>query len=140
MQSTLKSEVIGEIERFVNFDEGMVQALLDQRRAGKQLALITNSDWVYTNTMMHATYEPFLPTGMRWADLFDLVAAVRWHESEGQSETLRQATNAEPSESQARMTPITHAGGGQHRVRREKFDQNQDLQSVGDEPCAQPPA
>ena len=34
MQSTLKSEVIGEIERFVNFDPDMVEALLDQRKAG----------------------------------------------------------------------------------------------------------
>ena len=73
VQSTLKSEVIGEIERFVNFDEGMVQALLDQRRAGKQLALITNSDWVYTRTLMEVAYERFLPEGMQWFQLFDLI-------------------------------------------------------------------
>ena len=35
-----------------------VEALLDQRKAGKQLALITNSDWVYTSTLMQAAYEP----------------------------------------------------------------------------------
>lgn len=35
--------------------------------------LITNSDWLYTNTMMHATYDPFLPDGMGWQDLFSIV-------------------------------------------------------------------
>jgi hypothetical protein len=49
------------------------RTLLDQRAAGKRLALITNSDWVYTNTMMHASYSPFLPEGMSWRDLFDVV-------------------------------------------------------------------
>jgi len=73
VQSTLKSEVINEIERFVNFDPDMVEALLDQRKAGKQLALITNSDWVYTSTLMQVAYEPFLPDGMKWWQLFDLV-------------------------------------------------------------------
>ena len=51
----------------------MVEALLDQRKAGKQLALITNSDWVYTRTLMKVSYEPFLPDGMKWWQLFDLV-------------------------------------------------------------------
>ena len=59
--------------RFVNVDPAYTRTLLDQRAAGKKLALITNSDWVYTNTMMTATYEPFLPEGMRWSDLFDVV-------------------------------------------------------------------
>ena len=59
--------------KYVTVDPKYTATLLDQRAAGKKLALITNSDWVYTNTMMHATYDPFLPEGMRWADLFDVV-------------------------------------------------------------------
>mmetsp|Transcript_33191 Transcript_33191/g.109724 ORF Transcript_33191/g.109724 Transcript_33191/m.109724 type:complete len:590 (-) Transcript_33191:120-1889(-) len=73
VQSTLKSEVMQHIERFVNFDPEASQALLEQRRAGKKLALITNSDWVYTRTLMEVAFEPFLPGGMRWWQLFDVV-------------------------------------------------------------------
>ena len=73
VQSTLKNDIINEVERFVNFDPDMVEVLVDQRKAGKQLALITNSDWVYTSTLMQMAYEPFLPVGMKWWQLFDLV-------------------------------------------------------------------
>ena len=73
VQSTLKDEIMQNIDRYVNFDPTASQVLLEQRRAGKKLALITNSDWVYTRTLMEAAYEPFLPTGMRWWQLFDVV-------------------------------------------------------------------
>ena len=59
--------------RFVNIDPAYTRTLLDQRAAGKKLVVITNSDWVYTSTMMHATYAPFLPPGMGWRDLFDII-------------------------------------------------------------------
>ena len=38
-----------------------VEVLVDQRKAGKQLALITNSDWVYTSTLMQAHGAPACP-------------------------------------------------------------------------------
>ena len=41
--------------------------------AGKKLALITNSDWVYTKTLMQFAYAPFLPPGMSWQQLFDVI-------------------------------------------------------------------
>ena len=50
--SSLKSEVLRDPAKFVELDEGLVRTLLDQRLAGKKLALITNSDWHYTNTIM----------------------------------------------------------------------------------------
>ena len=73
VQGKMKAEVMQDPLRFVNVDPAYTRTLLDQRAANKKLALITNSDWVYTNTMMTATYEPFLPEGMRWSDLFDVV-------------------------------------------------------------------
>ena len=73
VQSKMKAEVMQDPLRFVNVDPAYTRTLLDQRAAGKKLALITNSDWIYTNTMMTATYEPYLPHGMAWADLFDVV-------------------------------------------------------------------
>lgn len=41
--------------------------------AGKQLLLITNSDYNYTNRMMGFAYDCFLPQGQTWRDLFDMV-------------------------------------------------------------------
>lgn len=40
---------------------------------GKTLLLITNSDYQYTDVMMSYCYDRFLPQGMRWRDLFDMV-------------------------------------------------------------------
>lgn len=40
---------------------------------GKVLLLITNSDYVYTDTMMTYAYDPYLPEGRTWRDLFDMV-------------------------------------------------------------------
>ena len=71
--STLKDEIMQNIEKYVNFDPTASQVLLEQRRAGKKLALITNSDWVYTRTLMEVAYEPFLPDNMRWWQLFNVV-------------------------------------------------------------------
>ena len=51
------------------------QALLDQRQSGKQLLLITNSDYHYTHRMMSFAYDCFLPEGQTWRDLFDMVSA-----------------------------------------------------------------
>ena len=73
VQGRMKAEVMNDPLRFINVDPAYCRTLLDQRASGKKLALITNSDWVYTSTMMRATYEPFLPSSMRWMDLFDVV-------------------------------------------------------------------
>jgi hypothetical protein len=54
----------------------MAQTLLDQKEAGKMLLLITNSDYEYTARMMAFAYDRFLPDGMTWRDLFDMVGAA----------------------------------------------------------------
>lgn len=46
VQSTMKEEIMRDPLRFVNVDPAYTRTLLDQRAAGKKLALITNSDWV----------------------------------------------------------------------------------------------
>lgn len=43
---------------------------------GKILLLITNSDYQYTDVMMTYCYDRFLPQGMRWRDLFDMVCSA----------------------------------------------------------------
>ena len=71
-EGELKAEIIESPDSFVDRDPDTVLALLDQKRAGKQLVLITNSEWSYTNAMMRYAFDPFLPDEMAWRDLFDL--------------------------------------------------------------------
>jgi len=76
IEGALKAEIIEHPEAFVDLDPDGPRALLDQRRAGKKLVLITNSEWHYSDAMMRFAYEPYLPTGMTWRDLFDLVVVA----------------------------------------------------------------
>jgi HAD superfamily 5'-nucleotidase-like hydrolase len=73
MEGELKAEIVADPDRFVEIDEQTPLALLDQRHAGKKLILITNSDWAYTRAMMAYAFEPHLPAGLSWRELFDLV-------------------------------------------------------------------
>lgn len=72
MEGHLKAEILGSPERFVRVDPKAARVLLDQRLAGKKLALITNSEWTYTDRMMRYCYEPYLD-GRPWPELFDLI-------------------------------------------------------------------
>ncbi|MFO0551805.1 MAG: HAD-IG family 5'-nucleotidase [Polyangiaceae bacterium] len=73
MEGELKREIVENPEKYVELDPDTALTLLDQRSAGKQLMLITNSEWPFTVEMMKYNFDRFLPTGMTWRDLFDLV-------------------------------------------------------------------
>ncbi len=73
LEGDLKAKVIEDPERFVQLDAEGPRALLDQKAAGKKLLLITNSEWEYAEAMMTYAYDRFLPGGMTWRELFDLV-------------------------------------------------------------------
>ncbi len=73
MEGRMKAEIIADPDRFVVLDPDAPLALLDQKRAGKKLLLITNSEWGYTDAMMRYAYGRFLPVGMTWRELFDVV-------------------------------------------------------------------
>jgi hypothetical protein len=73
MEGELKAEIMAAPEKFVVDDPDTVLALLDQKSAGKQLILITNSEWAFTSAMLRFTFDPHLPKGQTWRDLFDLV-------------------------------------------------------------------
>jgi HAD superfamily 5'-nucleotidase-like hydrolase len=73
VEGQLKAEIAADPERFVELDEETPLALLDQRRAGKKLMLITNSEWGYTRAMMACAFDSFLPAGTSWRDLFSIV-------------------------------------------------------------------
>ncbi len=69
----LKDEIVADPNRFIEPDPDVVQTLIDQRLAGKNLLLITNSDWAYTRKMMAHTVDPYCPPGKHWRELFDIV-------------------------------------------------------------------
>ena len=73
MAGLLKAKIVADPDRFVDLDKDIAATLLDQRRARKKLALITNSDWAYTSKMMNYAVDPYCPEGTTWRDLFDLV-------------------------------------------------------------------
>lgn len=76
VEGKLKAEIIQQPENYVELDPEMAQTLMDQKDSGKLLLLITNSDYVYTNKMMSFAYDRFLPEGMTWRDLFDMVIVM----------------------------------------------------------------
>ena len=73
MEGTLKGEVLADPDRFIEPDPKVVPMLIDQREAGKQLMLITNSEWEYAEKILSHVFDPQLPNGTTWQDLFDTV-------------------------------------------------------------------
>jgi 5'-nucleotidase len=73
MEGRLKQEIIEDPDTFIEVDRDTPLALIDQRQSGKKLLLITNSEWTYTDAMMRYAFEPHLPEGGDWRELFDLV-------------------------------------------------------------------
>jgi 5'-nucleotidase len=69
----IKDEIMADPTPFVSLNPETPLTLLDQKYSGKKLLLITNSDWAYTCAMMSYTFDPFLPPGVSWRKLFDLV-------------------------------------------------------------------
>ncbi|MGY9075030.1 MAG: HAD-IG family 5'-nucleotidase [Acidimicrobiales bacterium] len=73
VEGELKAEILANPARFIDPDPNLVQTLVDQRLAGKQLLLITNSDWAYTRQTMARVVDPSCAPGTTWRDLFDIV-------------------------------------------------------------------
>jgi HAD superfamily 5'-nucleotidase-like hydrolase len=72
-EGTLKQQILDDPDRFVVPDPDGVLALVDQLEAGKRLMLITNSEWEYTVRVMEHAFDPYLPEGMEWRDLFEAI-------------------------------------------------------------------
>jgi len=73
VEGSLKNEIMSEPETYLDLDPEAPLALLDQLHAGKRLMLISNAEWEYVRKMMSFAYDSFLPDGMTWPDLFELV-------------------------------------------------------------------
>lgn len=73
MEGRLKAEIFAAPDKFVEPDEETPLALLDQKKSGKKLLLITNSEWSYVEPILHYAFDPFLPKSFGWRDLFDII-------------------------------------------------------------------
>lgn len=73
MEGALKAEIHSDPDRYVVPDPEVVTALLDQKRAGKHLLLITNANWEFAARMMRLAFDPYMPAGTTWRDLFGTV-------------------------------------------------------------------
>ena len=72
-EGRLKAEIGNDPSAYIAADPEVAMALIDQKRAGKKLLLITNSEWPFTRDIMTACLGPWLPAGVTWPSLFDLV-------------------------------------------------------------------
>lgn len=73
MDGTVKRRVLADPDRFILPDPTVVDTLRDQRDAGKQLMLITNSEWEYAAAVLDIAIERHLGEGETWRDLFDMI-------------------------------------------------------------------
>ncbi|NLI77256.1 MAG: HAD-IG family 5'-nucleotidase [Candidatus Riflebacteria bacterium] len=69
---SLKGFVVREPQKYLIQDRKAVEALKKFRHYGKKLALITNSDFEYSQAVMHYCFDPFLPKS-NWHNLFHIV-------------------------------------------------------------------
>jgi HAD superfamily 5'-nucleotidase-like hydrolase len=70
---SLKSEVKKDLEKFIVQDPLTVEALERFKRHGKQLWVITNSDFEYSKMLLDYAINPFLKQNRNWGELFNLV-------------------------------------------------------------------
>ena len=72
-EGMLRDEILKDPAHYVVEDDEIPLTLLDQKYAGKKILLITDSEWDYVYGIMTCTFDPHLPDGMTWRDLFDMV-------------------------------------------------------------------
>lgn len=73
VEGELKRDVLDNPDQYIVRDPLAARTLIEQKKAGKTLMLITNSGWAFSRQVMALAYDDFLPEGMTWRDLFDVV-------------------------------------------------------------------
>jgi HAD superfamily 5'-nucleotidase-like hydrolase len=73
---TLKDAVKTDIDKYILQDKKCVESLERLKSYGKQLFLITNSDYDYTQTLMNHCFNPYLKNHKTWTELFDLTVTL----------------------------------------------------------------
>lgn len=70
---TLKGIVRNNLDKYIIKDEAVVHGLERFKRHGKQLFVLTNSDFHYTKLLLDYAINPFLRDHQDWTELFDFV-------------------------------------------------------------------
>ena len=73
IEGELKRDLLADPDNYLVRDPFAARTLIEQKKSGKTLMLITNSGWEFTRQVMALAYNPYLPSGMTWRDLFDVV-------------------------------------------------------------------
>lgn len=74
MEHELKGDVVENPEKYLLPDKRIVDALLKFKRFGKKLALITNSDYNYSNKVMEYCFGKFIK--FPWQKIFDIIVVA----------------------------------------------------------------
>ena len=73
IEGELKRDLLKDPDNYLVRDPLAARTLVEQKKAGKTLMLITKSGWAFTRQVMALAYDPYLPDQMTWRDLFDVV-------------------------------------------------------------------
>jgi len=73
MEGRLKAEILADPDRFIEPDHEVPLTLLDQKKSGKKILLISNSEWSYVDPILTYAFNPHLPKSKKWRDLFDII-------------------------------------------------------------------
>ncbi len=73
---TLKNEVRKNVKKYIVQDQDTVVALERFKRHGKQLWVITNSDFEYSKLLLDYAISPFLKEHKSWMELFNIVVTL----------------------------------------------------------------
>lgn len=73
LEGSIKKIIMQKPEEYIEKDPNLGLALLDQKKSGKKLLLITNSDWSYTQRVMDFILKPQDLEGSNWREFFDVL-------------------------------------------------------------------
>lgn len=73
---SLKNFISKHLEQYVVKDADVVAGLQRFIQHGKKFFILTNSDYWYTQLLIEYAIQPFLPTGMHWSELFEVVIVL----------------------------------------------------------------
>lgn len=73
---SLKNKISSNLDYFLLREPEVVQGLLNFQAQGKDIIIVTNSDYAYTRMLLDYAINPFMPEGKSWKDLFSLVITL----------------------------------------------------------------
>jgi HAD superfamily 5'-nucleotidase-like hydrolase len=73
---SIKKVILADPGRFIIKDPSVARLLERYKDYGKQLMIITNSDYAYTRALMEYAFDPFWQRHKCWREVFDIVITL----------------------------------------------------------------